>query len=529
MDSTPWDAIVIGGGTAGLSAAQMLGRARRRTLVLDAGEPRNRFAAHMHGVLGLDGTPPGELIARGREEMARYGVQTSDDQVVSVEDAASTVTVRLEGGRSLSTRSLIVATGLVDDLPTLPGLAERWGRSVLHCPYCHGWEVQDLTLGVLLTSALGVHQAEMVGQWSGDVVVFTGLADPLEPAVRARLEARGARLIDIPPVAITGEDLDTIDAVALADGTEVAIDALFTTGRPRPRDGFLAGLDLARTDTPWGRFLSADPTGRTSHPRIWAAGNVVSPMANVPLSMGAGAMAGAAANGALVTEDVDRAAATPPSDGNGWPEVAPADFWENRYAASGRVWSGNPNGAVAEVVAELTRAGASPGRALDLGCGEGADVVWLASHGWEALGVDISETAIARARTAASASGAGHARFLAADLSSWRSEERFDLVTASFLQSPVALDRHRILRAAADRVAAGGHLLVISHAAAPPWAAHAHAHADFPTPEGELAGLALDPTTWTTVVAEVRHRRASAPDGTPAELDDTVVLLRRAS
>jgi trans-aconitate methyltransferase len=173
-----------------------------------------------------------------------------------------------------------------------------------------------------------------------------------------------------------------------------------------------------------------------------------------------------------------------------------------------------------------------PGRALDLGCGEGADVIWLAQRGWQATGVDIAETAIARAREAASDLDVPQARFEAADLSTWRPDGQFELVTASFLQSPVALSRHEILRSVAAQVAPGGHLLVIAHAAAPPWSRlrHAHAdgqHADFPTPDDDVAALALDPSEWSVVIAEVRSRDAVGPDGDEAVLHDSVVLLRR--
>ena len=211
------------------------------------------------------------------------------------------------------------------------------------------------------------------------------------------------------------------------------------------------------------------------------------------------------------------------------PAAAPVEFWEERYAGSARVWSGAPNRTLVDVVASF-----EPGRALDLGCGEGADVIWLAQRGWQATGVDIAETAISRARAAASDLDVPQARFEAADLSTWRPDGSFELVTASFLQSPVALSRSEILRSVAGVVAPGGHLLVIAHAAAPPWSRlrHAHAdghHADFPTPDEEVAALALDPSEWTAVIAEVRSRDAVGPDGDEAVLHDSVVLLRRST
>lgn len=210
-----------------------------------------------------------------------------------------------------------------------------------------------------------------------------------------------------------------------------------------------------------------------------------------------------------------------------WPDVAPVDFWEDRYAGSDRVWSGRVNAALAAIAPTLV-----PGRALDLGCGEGADVIWLGQNHWRATGIDISPTAIERARLAAKEAGLDEERatFLAADLGSVNQAERaerYDLVTASFLHSPVQLSRTEILRSGADRVEPGGSLLITSHAAAPPWAdASAHEHR-FLSPEEELAALDLDPGQWQVVVAEVRPRAATGPDGTTATLDDTVVLLRR--
>ena len=306
MNASEWDVIVVGGSAAGLSAALMLGRARRRVLVIDGGEPRNRFAAHMQGVLGHDGMDPHLFVARGRAEAARYGVEFLDGLVDRVEEHARGLTVATFAGQVLGCRALIVATGLDDVLPDVPGLAERWGSSVLHCPYCHGWEVQDRRIGVLGTVPMGLHQAQLVRQWSDDVVFFTAALGELDPAMEARLRARGIELIASPVVEVTGDGGCGLE-VRTADGANVAVDALFTAGRPRPRDGFLAGLTLDRADTPVGNFLQVDATGRTSHDRVWAVGNVADPGQNVPGAVSSGAMAGAVVNMTLVTEDFDEA------------------------------------------------------------------------------------------------------------------------------------------------------------------------------------------------------------------------------
>jgi thioredoxin reductase/SAM-dependent methyltransferase len=524
MSENQWDAIVIGAGAAGLSAAQMLGRSRRRTLVIDSAAPRNRFAAHMHGVLGQDGTAPFDLLARGRAEAAAYGVDIRTGSVERVDVQSDHVTVTLADGRIETARAVLVATGLADDLPDIPGLGEHWGTGVLHCPYCHGWEVRDRALGVLLTSPLGLHQAQLVRQLTDSVVVFAASIDPVDSEMKRRLAARNVEIVTDPVVEVLGEERE-LTGVRLSGGRVVPLGAIFTAATMRPLDSFLAHLGLDRAETPVGSFLAVDQTGRTSAARIWAAGNVVNPAANVPISMGAGALAGAAVNAALVEEDFDAAVSArqhvlPVHDG---PEVAPAAYWEQRYAGSDRVWSGRPNATLVHVAAGLR-----PGRALDLGCGEGADTIWLAAQGWDATGVDISPTAITRATEAARSSGVG-ARFVAADLSNGEvGEGEYDLVTASFLHSPVALDRTRALRRAAERVAVGGRLLIVSHAAPPPWASPEHVRDHvFLSPEQELVELALDPAIWTTEIAEVRTRDATAPHGAPGHLADGILLIRR--
>lgn len=207
-----------------------------------------------------------------------------------------------------------------------------------------------------------------------------------------------------------------------------------------------------------------------------------------------------------------------------------ADFWEARYADADRIWSGRVNGVLAEIASPL-----APGSALDLGCGEGGDALWLAQQGWAVTGVDLSPTAIERARAAAAAAGIRPdlLRFEAADLAAWSSSEGYDLVTASFLQSPVALPREEILRRATGFVAPGGRLLVVAHAAPPSWAGPEMTHAGmahaqmFPAPERDLAALELDPAAWETLVCETRERAVSAPDGSPGVLTDSIVLVRR--
>lgn len=304
-----YDAVIIGGGAAGLSAAQALGRSLRRTLVIDGGEPRNRFAAHMHNVLGLDGTPPHELLARGRAEAAAYGVEFATGEVSSVrEDAAGLLLDAAIDGvpRAVAARALLLATGAVDELPSVPGLAEYWGGSVLHCPYCHGWEVRGSRLGVLATSPGSIHQVLLARQWSERVTVFAAGLGALDPEIERRMRARDMEIVWEPVEEMLGNGANLTGA-RTSDGLLHELDAVLTMSAVRPRDAAVSALSLARTDTPVGNFIAVDPAGRTSHPRVWAAGNVVSPMATVPIAMGGGAQAGGAMNWALVEEDFARA------------------------------------------------------------------------------------------------------------------------------------------------------------------------------------------------------------------------------
>jgi thioredoxin reductase len=300
MDEQRYDVVVIGGGAAGLSAALVLGRARRRVAVIDAGSPRNAPAAQMHGFLSRDGMPPRELLATGRAEVARYGVAVVEDAVVGIDPG---FVVRLAGGRRLRARRVVVATGVGDELPDIPGVRERWGRDLLHCPYCHGWEVRDQPLGVLGTIAGSVQHALLVRQWSEDVVFFAHTY-ALTDDERAQLDARGIRVEPGPVARLVVED-DRLRGVELGDGRVVARSAVFVRpGNAAHRDGLLAGLGCEVDEA---GFAVVDPTGRTTVAGVWAAGNVVDPRAQVITAAGAGSAVAIAVNADLVREDVELA------------------------------------------------------------------------------------------------------------------------------------------------------------------------------------------------------------------------------
>jgi thioredoxin reductase len=300
MEAKVYDVVVVGGGAAGLSAALVLGRARRQVAVVDAGAPRNAPAAHMQGFLSRDGMPPADLLAAGRAEVSGYGVELVEDQVVGIEPGFF---VRLAGGRTLRARRILLTTGVHDELPDIPGARERWGRDLLHCPYCHGWEVRDQPLGVLGTQPGSVEHALLVRQWSDDVVFFAH-THALTAGERDRLRGRGIQVVHGQVTRLVVES-DRLTGVQLADGRVIPRAAVFIrpVNVPHP-DGLPTGLGC---ETDSAGHVSVDSTGRTSAFGVWAAGNVVDPRAQVIASAGAGNAAAIAINADLVQEDVDRA------------------------------------------------------------------------------------------------------------------------------------------------------------------------------------------------------------------------------
>ncbi len=297
MEAQPYDVVIVGGGAAGLSAALVLGRARRRVAVIDAGSPRNAPAAHMQGFLSRDGMPPADLLTAGRAEVAGYGVEIVDDAVVGIDPG---FTARLGSGHVLTARRILVATGVGDEVPDIPGVQERWGRDLLHCPYCHGWEVRDQPLGVLGSNAGSVLHAQLVRQWSDDVIYFAHTQEPT-PAEAAELDARGIRVVHGEVTRLVVTD-DHLSGVELADGQVVGRAAVFVRPiiTPHP-DNLLAALGC---DLDEAGFAVVDGTGRTTTPGVWAAGNVVDPRAQVITAAGQGSAAAIAINADLVQNDI---------------------------------------------------------------------------------------------------------------------------------------------------------------------------------------------------------------------------------
>jgi thioredoxin reductase len=309
-----YDVVVVGGGAAGLSGALALARARRSVLVVDAGEPRNAPAGHVHNYLGREGTPPAELLAAGRDEVSQYGGEVTAGRVDTVAKEGEGFLVRLEDGRAVAARRLLVTTGLVDELPDVPGLAERLGRDVLHCPYCHGWEVRDRRIGVLATGPMAMHQAELWRQWTPHVMLLSHGAPAPSADEAERLAARGITVVNGPVAGLVVAD-DTLTGVRLASGEVVALDAVVVAPRFTARAGVLESLGLKPVDVEIGGHvigsqIPADPTGATAVPGVWVAGNVADIRAQVIGAAAAGLTAAAAINADLVADDTRTAVDT---------------------------------------------------------------------------------------------------------------------------------------------------------------------------------------------------------------------------
>ncbi|HEX8509843.1 MAG TPA: NAD(P)/FAD-dependent oxidoreductase [Propionibacteriaceae bacterium] len=302
-DMQRYEVVIIGGGAAGLSAALVLSRARRRVLVVDSGAPRNAPAAHMHGFLSRDGMPPADLLSAGRQEVRGYGGAITTGAVKDVTRSGQLgFEVLLDDGDRVAARRLLVATGLHDELPDIPGLRDRWGRDVLHCPYCHGWEVRDQRLGVLWNGPETVRYAQIVRQWADDVVLFAP-ADTLTPTQRSQLEARAIGIVEGAVDRVLTEH-DHLTGVRMHDGRAIRRAALFVPPRFVTHNDLLTRLECDVDERGW---VVTGANGATSVPGVWVAGNVANPRAQVITAAGEGSAAAIAINGDLVDEDVDLA------------------------------------------------------------------------------------------------------------------------------------------------------------------------------------------------------------------------------
>ena len=305
MNTNQYDVLIVGGGAAGLSAALVLSRARRRVVVVDSGAPRNAPAAHMQGFLSRDGMPPAELLATGRSEVMAYGgeiVSATVEQLLETGADEPAFVAQLVDGTRLIGRRVLVTTGLRDELPDVPGLRDRWARDVLHCPYCHGYEVRDQRLGVVWNGPATPAYAQIVRQWSHDVVLLAPPAT-LSDEQRTELLARAIGVVESP---VTGVEVsgDRLRGVTLADGTTLKRDALFVPPRFAPHSDLLVQLGCDVDDEGW---VVTGANGATSIAGVRVAGNVSNPRAQVITAAGEGSAAAIAINADLVEEDVRKA------------------------------------------------------------------------------------------------------------------------------------------------------------------------------------------------------------------------------
>lgn len=289
------DVAVVGGSYAGLSAALQLARARKRVLVVDAGQRRNRFADASHGFLGRDGEAAAVIAKQAWQQLMAYPtVRWIDGEVVGAKPVNSAFALSMADGRHFEAKRLVLASGVVDELPDIDGLQARWGRTVFHCPYCHGYELARGRIGVLASGPMSMHQALMLPDW-GSVTLFTrGVLNP-DAAQAATLAGRGVS-IEATPVARIADTA----TVELSDGRRLPKDGLFVLTRTRMANTLAAQIGCAFDEGPMGDFIRTDAFKETTVPGVFACGDAARAAGSVALAVGDGAMAGIGAHQSLV-------------------------------------------------------------------------------------------------------------------------------------------------------------------------------------------------------------------------------------
>jgi thioredoxin reductase/protein-L-isoaspartate O-methyltransferase len=487
-------------------------------IVIDAGEPRNAPAAHMHSYLGHEGLPPAELTAIAREEVRSYGGEVLAGRAVDVTRTDDDrFRVELVGGHAVIARRVLAATGLVDELPDIEGLAEHWGGDVIHCPFCHGFEVRDRRIVQIVTHLSGLHPAGLFRQLSARLTLVLHDGVEVDTDELAGLRTAGVAVVDgTVRRVVTGDD-GHVAAVELIDGTRIDADAVVVGARFRVRAEPFSSLGLKPGEHPTGRgdFVETDPTGETAVPGLYAAGNVADPSHQVLQAAADGSRVGAMISFSLAHEDIEAAAR---------PSANQAD-WDHRYGGD-QMWSGNPNGSLVHEMGGVTA-----GRALDVGAGEGGDAIWLAEQGWQVTASDVSPRALERVAGAAAQRGV-EVECLHADANALGAFEprAFDLVSAQYASIPRTPDG-RAVQNLLDAVAPGGTLLVVSHdleAMRAPIDTREHSRAFDPDAYVRLddvaAALAGSPE-WEVEVHEKRPRPAGAASS--HHVDDLVLRARR--
>ena len=294
-----YDAIIIGGSFAGLSAALYIARARRSVCIIDTGSPRNRFAAHSHGFFAQDGSEPGTMLATARSQVAAYPTTTFiDGEAISAAKEPDGFSVKLATGDVLEGARLVLAFGVSDELPDIPGLAERWGHSVLHCPYCHGYEFSGQRLGVLNVSSMSMHQALLIAEWGPTTLYLNGASEP-DDASLTQLQQRGVAIEPAPVRALHG-DGPRLTAIELADGRMSDADALYLAPRTRLNSEIAEQLGCDMEEGPFGRIIRTDSQKMTTMPGVYAAGDITRGSHNVTWACADGVTAAMAVHRSLI-------------------------------------------------------------------------------------------------------------------------------------------------------------------------------------------------------------------------------------
>ncbi len=511
------DVCVIGGSAAGLAAALQLGRQRRSVIVVDAGDPRNRFSAHMHSYLGREGAPPSELLAAGREEVRSYGGEVLSGRVTRVSRTeAGRFRVELDGGHSVLARRVLAATGLADELPDIDGLAEHWGRDVIHCPFCHGYEFRDQRIVAVITHPAGLHSAGLFRQLSAHFTVVLPEPADADGGELDALRASGVKIVEGRVSRILAGPDGRVAGVELTDQGTIEADAVAVGPRFRVRAEPFAALGLRPAAHPngLGDFIETDATGETAVPGLYAAGNATDPSQQVLQAAANGSRVGAMIAFSLATEDI-RAAARPSAN---------ESDWDHRYEGE-QLWSGHPNGTLVNEVSGL-----EPGRALDVGAGEGGDALWLAARGWSVTASDISQRALDRVSAEAGRRGL-RVEYHRTDANATGAFKpaAFDLVSAQYASIPRTPDGRGVLNLL-NAVAPGGTLLIVSHDLEP-MRAPAPEHGRPFDPDAYLrvddfAAALADSPDWDIERHEKRPRPAGAASAAH-HVHDIVLRARR--
>ncbi len=510
------DVAVIGGSAAGLAAALQIARQRRSVIVIDSGEPRNAPAAHMHGYLGHEGLAPAEFLGIAREEIRSYGGEVLAGRAVEVAQGdEGRFHVSLTGGHRVTARRVIAATGLVDELPDIDGVAEQWGRGVIHCPFCHGFEVRDQRIAHIVTHPMGLHAATLFSHLSARYTLVLDSVDPAN-AELAVLRASGVPILEAGAKRVVTGDDGLVSALELADGRHLDTDVVVIGAPFRARiEPFIPlGIQVAAHVSGLGTIVETDAMGETAIPGLYACGNMINPGQQVLHAAANGSMVGAMAASSLAAEDLRDQAQ---SSGN-------ALDWDHRYSGE-QLWSGNPNGSLVNEIS-----GMAPGRALDIGAGEGGDAVWLAEQGWAVTANDISQRGLDRVAGEAQRRRL-NLRCLAADANALDPFEQasYDLVCAHYASIPRTPDNRAIQNARAA-VAPGGTLLVVGHDLEPMRTAidvDAHSRAfdaDAFVRIDDFAAVIAACEDWTIETHETRPRPSGA---STHHVDDVVLRCRR--